>query len=34
MGIAGNGNAPRVWKGESDGKQAPNYARALPTLLD
>ncbi len=31
MGIAGNYDAPRVWKGESDGKQAPNCARALAT---
>ena len=32
MGIAGNGNAPRVWKGESDGRQVPGYARALTAL--
>lgn len=31
MGIAGNCGASRVWKGESDGKQAPNYARAPST---
>src|SRR4030042_844942 len=32
MGIAGNGNASRVWKGESDGKQVPGYARTLTAL--
>jgi len=33
MGNAGNGGASHIWKGEGDGKQAQNYARALTTRL-